>query len=178
MMKRSKPVSSQKGSEDWENASGSGWETAKSSGFAPQWKPAKKDESVIFCPIKVRIIPKGKNMDNEGVGVDCRLLGGNSESFFRRDVKTGIANGETFSIALSFALNGEDGLAIHEVHPKGKLGTARLSTLADYISKNNLAMRIVFGGQIKSGKRRMNIFDLQTPKGALQAAFSEKANKK
>lgn len=170
MSKRTKTVSSR---------SNFDWETAKSTGFAPQWKPQRKGDDVIFIPLKARIIPKGKNMDNEGVGVDCRLVGGASDSFWRRDVKAGVANGETFSIALSFALAGDDGLAVHSPDPKGKkTGTCRLSTLAAYCLSKSSPMRIVFDGQLKMGKRRMNVFNLQTQKGVLEAAFSQTPNKK
>lgn len=148
------------------------WEVAKTTGFAPQWKPNKKGEDVIFTPVSAEIIPKGRNMDNEGVKINCKLRGGSSEAFFRRDTKVGVANGEPFSISLSFALQGDDGLGVHEPGKGNKRGTCRLSRLAEYIRAQGLTLRCVFEQQQKIGKRRLNIFNLYAPTGAMEAAFS------
>lgn len=153
------------------------WETTKRSGFSPQWKPNKKGEDVIFLPLSARIIPVSKNMDNEGAGVECRLMGGSSDNFWMKDIKQGVSNGENFSIGLSYALTGDDGLAVHEVGTKKKKGTARLSLLSQYHLSNKIPMRIIFEGQIKNGKRKLNVFNIQSPSGTLEAMAAKSTKK-
>lgn len=156
-----------------------GWATISTGTFAPQWKPNRAKEDVIFIPQAVRIIPKSRKMDNEGVAVDCKLVGGASESFFMKDVKKGVANGEKFSMALSHQLQGEDKIAIHELPTKkGKQGTARLSPLSLYCLAHGEPIRVVYDGQVKSGARKVNLFSIMVKYAVLEAIAAQNSKSK
>lgn len=142
-------------------ARNSEWETVSSGGFAPMWKPSTKGEDVICIPLTGRVIPK-KGKRKESAVIECRLMGGGSESFFgAQDVKKGVANGEKFVIPLSNQLLGHLGtFEKHEV---------RLSTMSQYLLSVNKPLRIVFDGKIKGGQGHVKLFTVQAPPGTAQA---------
>ena len=131
------------------------------------WKPDKAGEDVIFIPLSAKVIPPHKKM-KESAMVECELTGGSSESFFSRDVKKGVADGERFTIPLSYNLLGDDKLGLHE---KKK---ASLSKLSLYLLQHRTSMRIVFDGKVKGGQGTVKQFTLQVPREVREAIAGKK----
>ncbi len=144
------------------------WETLSTGGFAPMWKPTREGEDVIFIPLSAKVMPPIKGQ-KESATVECELTGGASKSFFVRDVKRGVANGERFVIPLSYNLMGEDLLGVHEKKH------ARLSKLANFLLSKRISMRIRFDAKIKiKGGRHVKQFTVQVPKGVREQIASKK----
>lgn len=146
------------------------WEQISTGGFAPMWKPEDAGEDVIFIPLSARIIPPAKKR-KESAAIECELTGGSSDSFYSRDVKKGVANGERFVIPLSYNLNGDDKLGTHE---KKK---ASLSRVSQWLLANRQSMRIVFDGKVKGGQGTVKQFSIYLPKGVREAMASKSFKK-
>lgn len=166
-MKRGKGNFSKKSKKET-SGSKEDWETVSTGGFAPMWKPEDEGEDVIFVPLSARVVPpRGKV--KESAMVVCKLSGGSSENFYSKDVLKGVAVGEEFSIPLSFNLNGDDKLGVHEAGKGKKRGTAILSSLSKHLLASGTPMRIVFDGKIKGGQGSVKLFTIQLPKGTREA---------
>lgn len=147
------------------------WEQISTGGFPPMWKPEEAGEDVVFIPLHARIIPPAKKR-KESAAVECELTGGSSDSFYLRDVKKGVANGERFTIPLSYNLLGDERLGLHE---KKK---ASLSRVSQYLLANRFSMRIVFDGKVKGGQGTVKQFSIYLPRGVREKMAERSLSKK